>query len=418
VHIQDIADTFSFRTSLTVLHVESAVERAAVMSLKMEFVEAASRPRANVAALCRDAGISRQTGYKWLRRFRAGGFEALEEESRRPKSAPLATAEEMVVAIVAARSKYRSWGAKKIHLLLRRQFGDDTPSESTIARVLTRFGQIRKRKARVAANVVERAPHIIAKASNDVWTIDFKGWWRALDGSRCEPLTVRDAFSRFVLTVKLMSMRTENVRAELARLFKKHGIPRAIQCDNGAPFVSVRARGGVSTLSAWWISLGIKIVRSRLASPQDNGAHERMHRDVASDVEASPMASIRLQQRACNRWRQTFNHVRPHEALDGRTPAEVYKPTYVPPRVLPPLYPPSWLVRHVNAQGSIKVSSIAIFVSQALIGHVLGCEPIQAMKFRAWLRDVDLGVIEIPTRAAINAGHRELNRRMKMKVRT
>ena len=120
-----------------------------------------------------------------------------------------------------------------------------------------------------------------AEAPNDVWTVDFKGWWRAVNGQRCEPLTVRDAHSRFVLASTLCSATSKDVRKEFERLFRRYGIPSAIQCDNGVPFVSVRSVGGLSSLSAWWVSLGIRLVRSRPGCPQDNGAHERMHLDRA-----------------------------------------------------------------------------------------------------------------------------------------
>lgn len=323
------------------------------MSLKMEFVERATAG-ASVSALCREYGISRQTGHKWLRRYREQGYEGLEEESRRPKSAPLATAEEVVASILALRESHPRWGARKFVHMLRKEFGEAAPSERTIVRVLKRFGKVRSRAARRGASLVERAPEVVAKAPNDVWTIDFKGWWRTVNGDRCEPLTVRDAYSRFVLaTVLLERTDTAHVRMAMTRLFSKHGVPSAIQCDNGAPFISVRARAGLTKLSVWWISLGIKVVRSRVGCPQDNGAHERMHADMAADLQRAPERSKASQQRACDRWRQEFNHVRPHEALHGKTPAELYRssPTKLKPRA--PVYPAAWTVRRVSSSGHV-----------------------------------------------------------------
>ena len=189
------------------------------MSLKMEFVERATAG-ASVSALCREYGISRQTGHKWLRRYREQGYEGLEEESRRPKSAPLATAEEVVASILALRESHPRWGARKFVHMLRKEFGEAAPSERTIVRVLKRFGKVRSRAARRGASLVERAPEVVAKAPNDVWTIDFKGWWRTVNGDRCEPLTVRDAYSRFVLaTVLLERTDTAHVRMAMTRLF-------------------------------------------------------------------------------------------------------------------------------------------------------------------------------------------------------
>lgn len=366
-----------------------------VMSLKLQFVERASAG-ASISQLCREYGISRQTGHKWLRRYKERGFDGLEEESRRPKSAPLATAEEVVAAILAHREAHPRWGARKLVHLLRREFGEGAPSERTIVRVLERFGRVRKRVARRGPSLVERAPEVVARAPNDVWTIDFKGWWRAVDGQRCEPLTVRDAHSRFVLAVVLLEhTNEESVRAELMRLFSKHGVPSAIQCDNGPPFISVRARAGLTRLSAWWISLGIRVVRSRVGCPQDNGAHERMHADMAADLQRVPERSRAAQQRRCDRWRQEFNHVRPHDALKGKVPADVYRssPMKVKPRV--PVYPGAWLIRRVARSGHISVDHQVIFISSALAEKTIGLEPCGGVRWRVWFHELDLDTIEL-----------------------
>lgn len=366
------------------------------MSSKILFVEAAIRPGANVSALCREHGISRQTAYKWLRRFRARGYEGLEEGSRRPRSAPLATAEEVVAALLAARVKYPRWGPRKLAGVLRREFRDDTPSERTIARILDRFGQIRRRRRKRGLSVVERAPQVTASSPNDIWTIDFKGWWRTTDGTRCNPLTVRDAYSRFVLALVLLPRASGRlVRPIMERLFRRYGVPKAIQCDNGAPFISMAGRGGLTRLSAWWMSLGIRIVRSRPGCPQDNGAHERMHLDIAGDLQRTPSSTAKLQQRACDRWRQEFNHVRPHDALRGRTPAEVYKPAPTRPTPRPAVYPATWLIRRVNQAGGVGIASNGFFVSSALIGQLVGLEPLSGLRHRVWYYDLSLGELEI-----------------------
>src|SRR5262249_3610645 len=295
---------------------------------KIAFIEEATKPGAKIAELCRAHGISRQTGYKWLKRYRRQGHSGLEDHSRRPKSSPLATAEEVVAALLAARVERPRWGPRKLVGLLRRQLGEAAPSERTVARILERFGQVRHRRRRRGLSVVERAPQVTAAASNDVWTIDFKGWWRATDGTRCEPLTVRDAYSRFVLALELLPRATgPEVRRVLERLFRRYGIPKAIQCDNGSPFICSRSPAGLTKLSAWWVSLGIPIVRSRPGGPQDNGAHEPSHLHLPADLQSVPAATKLLQQRACDRWRQEFNHVRPHDALRGKSPADVYRPS-------------------------------------------------------------------------------------------
>jgi len=367
------------------------------MSLKMEFVQKASAKDANISALCGEYGITRQTGHKWLKRYQAEGYDGLEERSRRPKTTPLGTAEDIVASIVEAREAHPRWGPHKLSLLLRRRWGESTPSERTIARVLTRFDKIRQRRRRKGSIHVPSEPPVVkVTASNDLWTVDFKGWWRASNGERCEPLTVRDAFSRLVLAIDVLpSTGGQAVRTIFERLFRRNGLPKAIQCDNGTPFVSMSARGGLTALSAWWVSLGVELIRSRPACPQDNGGHERMHADMAAEIEALPSASRALQQRACDKWRQQFNHVRPHDALDGKTPSEVYKRSERTSRARSMLYPTGWFARHVCGNGSITMHSGAYFVSNSLAGHRIGLEPLDALHMRVWFYEMDLGTIEI-----------------------
>lgn len=365
------------------------------MSLRIEFVERAKAGE-SIAALCREFKISRTTGHKWCKRFEAHGYEGLEEQSRRPKSAPLATGEELVMAILEARDRYRRWGPRKLHGVLRRRFGDQTPSERTIARVLKRADKVRERRSRRKPSFVDRAPQVHASLPNEVWTVDFKGWWRAQDGQKCEPLTVRDAASRFLLAVQICRPTTLEVRDVFERLFARHGVPQAIQCDNGEPFVSVRSRGGLSQLSAWWMSLGIRLVRSRPGCPQDNGGHERMHADMATDLQRNPASTRHAQQRELDRWRQVFNHVRPHDALGGKTPADVYKPTERRrPTARPFQYPPGVTTVRVTNKGCFAWCGHAYFLSRSLMGLHVGIQHVDLLHVRVWYRDLDLGSVEV-----------------------
>ena len=367
------------------------------MSLKLEFVERAMVPGAKLAPLCREFGISRPTGTKWLKRFKAEGYTGLEERSRRPTSSPLSLAEELVMAVLEQRDRRPSWGAKKLRDLLAKRYADATPSVATIARILRRAGVIRARRRRRPLSAVDRAPSVAADAPNEVWTMDFKGWWRTHDGSRCEPLTVRDAYSRFVLTVAALAATTgAHVRVELERLFKKHGLPKAFQFDNGSPFISTRSRGGLTELSVWLVSLGISIVRSRPGCPQDNGGHERMHRDIAQEVQRWPREDTPSQQRVLDRWRQEFNHVRPHEALGGKTPAEVYRPSERRlQRPRPFAYPGSLVVRRVDHSGHVSWHGEDCFVGAAFRGQRVAFEPLEGLRWRLWFRDIDLGTLEL-----------------------
>jgi transposase InsO family protein len=373
------------------------------MSQKMEFVERAMKPGARVSTLCREYGISRETGYKWLKRFKRDGAEGLEERSRRPQASPLATAEEVVAAILELRERYPRRGPKKLVVFLRAKLGESTPSVATIARVLKRFGMVRQRsRFGRAVSIVERRPEMRAVAPNELWTVDFKGWWRSTDGQRCEPLTVRDAFSRFVLAIKVLaSTSMTEVRSTFEALFKKYGVPQAIQVDNGVPFINVHARGGLTRLSAWWISLGIRVVRSRPGCPQDNGAHERMHRDMSADLQAFPSGSRSAEQRACDRWRVEFNRVRPHEALSGKTPSELYKSSERRPVKTKFLYPPDWIVRTVMEHGCVSISGARVQAGLALVRERVAFQLLGGSLYRMWFRDLDLGTVDLPPSTAV-----------------
>jgi transposase InsO family protein len=301
----------------------------------------------------------------------------------------------VVLTILELRNQHPSWGPDKISRVLVKRFGADTPSKSTVARTLKRLGKVKRRRPPVRVWTVDDRPHVEVAGPDDLWTMDFKGWWRARNGQKCEPFTVRDAYSRFVLTARLLpSSRGAGVRRVLEDLFFEYGTPRAIQCDNGAPFVSTRARGGLTELSAWLVSLGIKLIRSRPGCPQDNGGHERMHRDMG-ELELAPARSRRAQQHDVDRWLLDFNNVRPHDALGGKTPAEVYKPCHRSPEVRLPSYPPEYKVRRANRQGIIKLNGDCVYVNFSLRGQLIGLQHETGLRWHAWFHDVDLGTIEI-----------------------
>ena len=366
------------------------------MSQKLKFVERAGAPGANISALCREYGISRETGHKWLRRFRAQGYDGLSEQSRRPYTSPLSTAEEVIVRILELRDRHWSWGPDKISRILRRAHGEDAPSKSTVSRVLLRLGRMHKRRSPARNWSVDGRPRVEVHAPNDLWTIDLKGWWRARNREQCLPLTIRDAFSRRVLAVTLLeSSRFKDVRRVLQCLFERHGLPAALQSDNGPPFVTLQARGGLSKLAVWLLSLGIRLVRSRPGCPQDNGGHERMHRDL-SELERNPARNRKAQQRICDRWMVEFNEVRPHDALSGKTPAEVYRNSECRSLVpLVPSYPREWEVRRVSRNGKVSVNGDEAFVGSALAGQLIGIKREGLLRWRARFFDLDLGTIEI-----------------------
>ena len=216
------------------------------MSVREEFVWKARQPGANVSELCRDFGVSRKTGYKWLKRYEVEGLRGLEDLSRSPKESPLAVNGDLVAEVVALRIAHPSWGPKKFADIMQRKHGKAAPSQRTIARILARSGLIQKTRRRRSAGAAPVAPPKVSPTKpNDLWTVDFKGWWQAWGGDHCEPLTIRDAYSRMVLAIVVLpSTKMEPVIAAFKEAFKLYGVPDAILTDGGTPFVMSRSLKG------------------------------------------------------------------------------------------------------------------------------------------------------------------------------
>lgn len=369
------------------------------MEERIEFALKAMRAL-NFRALCQEYGISAKTGYKWKERFLREGVEGMAEESRRPKSSPEQMPEGEVCEIVRLKLAHLSWGPRKIRELYLRRHGE-VASESTFKRVLEHAGLTQKRRRRQRSNEAGRfRSGRRAGRANEVWTVDFKGWWRSL-GRRCEPLTVRDEHSRYVLEVRaLENARSETVRQSFEQLFARHGLPEAIRSDNGAPFASVQGLFGLSRLSIWWVALGIDLERGRPGHPQDNGAHERLHRDISRELEATGQAD----QAALDLWRQSFNYERPHEALGMRCPGEVYLPSERKYEGTPEdLEYPQMCTRRVCHHGTIKLEGEKLFLSTSLAGWSVGLKPLAAERLEIWFGRFFLGEVDLATSSFIRA---------------
>src|SRR5437899_5561533 len=353
----------------------------------------------NFRALCQQYGISAKTGYKWRERFRRKGLAGMAEESRRPKSHSEQLPEEEVCEIVCLKLAHAAWGPRKIRELYLRGHGE-VASESTFKRVLERTGLTQKRRRRRAPEAGRLSNGREAAALNEVWTVDFKGWWRNGD-KRCEPLTVRDEYSRYVLEVRAVEdARSETVRKSFEQLFERQGLPQAIRSDNGAPFASKYGLWGLSRLSAWWVALGIDLERGRPAHPQDNGAHERMHKDISRELEAMGQSD----QEALDLWRQSFNYERPHEALLMRCPGELYRISERKYQGTPEdLDYPQMCSRRVSAQGAIKLDGQTLFLSSALAGWSVGLKPISQQRMEVWFGPLLLGEVNLATSGFIRA---------------
>lgn len=366
--------------------------------MRREFVTKALAAGTSFAALCREYGVSRKTGYKWKQRALAEGLSALAEHSRRPRHSPRQLDERTTCALIRLKLRHPPWGPKKLCILYARQHGT-APSVSSCQRVLDRAGLVQPRRRRVAAPTPRLTTAVAATAPNAVWTVDFKGWWRLANAERCEPLTIRDAFSRFVLAVRLPPRcDTTQVQAEFVRLFETYGLPKVLRSDNGSPFAARQSPLGLSRLSAWWVSLGIELERSRPAHPQDNGAHERLHRDMAVELARHAQPDRASQQAACDLWREEFNWERPHEALQGRTPGEVYRKSDRRYLGLARLeYGPGFFPRKVSGAGALKWHRRPIFVSTALAGLDVGLRLAPAGQLEVWLNYLLVGAIDLQT---------------------
>jgi len=348
------------------------------MEERVKFVFLAKERKMPLANLCKIFGISRETGYKWLNRFELQGFEGLEDISRKPHSNSRAANEEVIEAIIDLRHEYPLWGAKKLAVLLRERRPDlKIPAVSTLSEILERNGLVKKRRSR-RRFVSNTKPDLTISGSNDVWCTDFKGHFLLGNGQRCHPLTLTDAFSRYLLCcVALPDEKMEPVQRIFEEVFRCFGLPKVILSDNGAPFAS-KAPGGLTRLSAWWVKLGITPIRIEPGHPEQNGGHERMHRSLKEATAYPPQKCLKAQQQIFNGYKDVYNNVRPHEALGQKRPAELYKKSkrLYTGKIIEASYPANFDVRNVRQNGEIKWKGKNLFISEVLVKEMIGLEEV------------------------------------------
>jgi putative transposase len=366
------------------------------MEERFKFVQDYRREEESLAELCRRYGVSRKTGYKWLERYEAGGLEGLRDQPRAAAHHPNEVLPEVAEAVLQLRREHPPWGPLKLRARLQRTEPEILwPAASTIGEILKRAGLTIPRKQRRKATP-SPSPLAHAAAANQVWSTDFKGWFRCGDGKRCDPFTLSDGFSRFVLRCQAMpSMEGAPVRGAMEAAFREFGLPDGIRSDNGSPFASP-GLGGLSELSVWWIKLGIRPERIRPGKPQQNGRHERMHRTLKDATARPPAANLRLQQSQFDRFRQEYNWERPHEALGMKTPAELYVASsrHYPSRLREPEYADDWEVRNVSSCGRMRWWTAKIFLGRALSGEMVGLEPIDDGHWRVWFYEHPIGILD------------------------
>ena len=357
-----------------------------VVERRQQFVAEYESGQWTMSELCRAYGISRPTGYEVLRRYAAGGELGLEEQSRAPRRHPNQTPAKIEEQVLELRRRRPGWGPRTLRQWLRDHDGRTPwPAASTIGGLLEREGLTRHRRKRRGTPPYTQ-PLAAATEANRLWCADFKGWFRTGDGTRIDPLTMTDAYSRYLLRVQAVEKTdTPRVQAIFEAAFRQYGMPLAIRTDNGAPFAS-RAVAGLSRLAVWWMKLGIVPERIEPGHPEQNGRHERMHRTLQEETASPPEYDARGQQRAFDRFREIFNEERPHQALGMRPPSCWYQPSPrpYPARVPEPEYGSALQVRRVRPCGNFTWRGQDIFLSEVLRGEPVGLLPLDERYYRVY----------------------------------
>jgi transposase InsO family protein len=366
------------------------------MEERFRFIEEWNSGEFSLAELCRFYGISRGTGYKWIGRYEAVGLEGLRDLSRAPHHHPNEISQEIEEQVIAVRADHPSWGAPKIHSKLQSVLGaEKVPAESTIGAILKRNGlTVNRKRRRNSRRASEPLAH--AGESNAVWCADYKGWFRTADGTRIEPLTITDAYSRYLLRCQaLAQVGYAPSKPVFEAAFREYGLPVRIRTDNGAPFAS-NGESGLTGLSVWWIKLGITPERIEPGKPQQNGRHERMHRTLKQETASPPAKTRRAQQQRFDEFRSEYNEDRPHEALNQTPPAQHYEPSArAYPERLPDIeYPSNWMIRAVCAAGKMRWKGEHVFVAHALEGERVGLEQIEEQRWRVWFSSYEVGLLD------------------------
>jgi transposase InsO family protein len=371
-------------------------KESCAMQERFKFVMEARKGEKPIAMLCREFGISRTSGYKWLRRYEDEPYpEALDDQSRCPAHSPARTDPFVEDVVVAARKRYPHWGPRKLLDILRKRHRCPIgawPCAATIGRILKRRGLVRPPKRRVHTPPYTR-PFGAVTAPNQLWCVDFKGHFKTLDGTRVYPLTLTDAFSRFILRCEVvLDPRTAEVHDILESAFREYGLPEAIRSDNGAPFAST-GPGGLTALSAWWIQLGICHERIDPGKPQQNGRHERMHGTLKYETAVPAAKTPRGQQGRFDRWCKQFNEERPHEGIAMATPASLYVPSArrFPEKLERDLYPFDVERALVDPHGYIRWRGRRVFIGSALSYQLVELRPQRRRRWTVCFGPVVLG---------------------------
>ena len=345
------------------------------MEEKHRFVNLAGSGKFTLSELCADFKVSRKTGHKWWNRYQAHGVAGLQEHSRRPLHCPNHTSEQIEALILRERRHRPTWGPKKLREVLRCKHRiKSPPARSTIAGVLRRHGLSQRRRRPPGLYFVAPSKLTQPTHCNQVWTVDFKGWFCTADGQRCDPLTVCDRYSHYLIGCHARpNQQFKGTLRVFKSLMRHHGKPQIIRVDNGTPFAST-GLGRLSQLSVWWIQQGIAVEFIRPAHPQENGSHERMHRDLKAECTQPASANLPAQQRRLQRWQKDYNYHRPHEALQMKKPAQIYRRSQkrLGENDKPLRYPATYLPTTLTDNGQLRHNAHTYHVGEAFAGCKVG----------------------------------------------
>ncbi len=364
------------------------------MEQKIEFICEWRTGKFTITELCKSFEISRPTAYKLIDRFEKQGYEGLREQSRTPIKHPNATRENIIEGILKLKTKHPRWGAKKIKILLFNDFTqEEIPSVVIVHNILKKNGLVCPQKRMRRVKPVH--PIFDPKECNEVWSADYKGKFLMGNKIYCHPLTIADSKSRFLFTANGHYHETlKSAKAEFTKVFRKYGIPQQIHTDNGSPFGSVRAIQRFTRLSYWFIEIGIIPVFSDPAHPEQNGRHERMHRDLKAACTKPVAQDLKAQQRRLNHFVKEYNHIRPHEALGMETPASTHSFSTKPfPERTPQFdYDSNMKILKVTQNGAIRWKSYYwVYLTAALKGKYVGIENLGNGIWKIFYRNVFLG---------------------------
>ncbi len=371
------------------------------MRERLKFVSSLRKYKSTFKSYCSLFGVAPKTGYKWLHQFETSGLAGLRDRSRRPRSNSRAISQVMAWRLVELRQEHPTWGPRKLLTLLETlEPGWDLPAPSTVGELLKRRGLVAPRK-RSYRQHPRTEPLRHADKPNAVWSMDFKGWFRLGDGTRCDPLTITDGFSRYLLCCKagtaVGNTVGKDVWTALVHVFCEYGMPLALRVDNGQPWAAPKGDLGITKLAVKILKLGITLERIDPGKPQQNGRHERFHLTLQQETAQPPSMDMQAQQLRFDAFQREYNETRPHEALQQRTPAKLFVRSRraFPSRIEEPEYPRWYEVHRPGKGGNLTFHHAQYFISQALAGERVGFVEVEEGCFELYFGKLLLGRIHI-----------------------